>query len=74
MKIMERDICILVGRRIRRNRLDRGWRQIDLAAHASISETYVSEIETGQIEVCLRNLDSIAIAFGLTLGELLANL
>lgn len=69
---MEQDICILVGARIRDNRLKRGWRQIDLAAHASISETYISEVETGSSEICLRTLHAIAKAFGLTLGELLA--
>lgn len=69
---MEQDICILVGARIRDNRLQRGWRQIDLAAHASISETYISEVETGSSEICLRTLNAIAKAFGLTLGELLA--
>ena len=71
---MEQDICILVGARIRDNRLKRGWRQIDLAAHADISETYISELETGSSEACLRTLHSIAKAFGLSLGEMLAKI
>jgi len=71
---MEQDICILVGRRIRENRLRRGWRQIDLAAHASISETYVSELETGSSEVCIRTLHAISKAFGMGIGEFLAKI
>jgi transcriptional regulator with XRE-family HTH domain len=71
---MDQDICILVGRRIRDNRLRRGWRQIDLAEHADISETYVSELELGRSEACLRTLHAIAKAFGLSLGELFAKI
>ena len=71
---MERDICILVGQRIRDNRLERGWRQIDLAAHASISETYVSELEKGHSEICLRTLHAISKAFGISMSTLLSEL
>lgn len=71
---MEQDICILVGRLIRENRLKRGWRQIDLAAHAYLSETYISELETGSSEVCIRTLHSISKAFGVSLGEFLAKI
>jgi transcriptional regulator with XRE-family HTH domain len=67
---MASDICILVGKRIRHLRSERGWRQIDLAEAAEISENYVSDLETGKKEACLRTLQMIATTFELTLAEL----
>jgi transcriptional regulator with XRE-family HTH domain len=68
---MARDICIALGERIRQLRTERGWRQIDLAVEAGIHENYVSELEQGRKEVCLRTLQTIAKAFGLTVADLL---
>lgn len=48
---MARDICIMLGERVRRLRKDRGWRQIDLAEHAEIHENYVSDLEAGRKEI-----------------------
>jgi transcriptional regulator with XRE-family HTH domain len=68
---MARDICILVGSRIRQLRTARGWRQIDLAESADISENYVSDLETGKKEICIRTLQAVAKAFGISVSELL---
>jgi transcriptional regulator with XRE-family HTH domain len=68
---MTRDICIALGDRIRTLRLERGWRQIDLAEEAGIHENYVSDLELGQKEICLRLLQTVARAFGMTTAELL---
>jgi transcriptional regulator with XRE-family HTH domain len=67
---MERDICVALGERIRQLRKERGWRQIDLAEEAGIHENYVSDLEQGKKEVCLRTLQTIAKAFDLTVAEL----
>jgi len=40
----------LVGK-IRDLRRQRGWRQIDLAAHAELSKTHICELEVGRREV-----------------------
>jgi len=71
---MTRDICIALGERIRQLRTDRGWRQIDLAEEAGVHENYVSDLELGRKEVCLRTLHTLAIAFDLTLSELLKDI
>jgi XRE family aerobic/anaerobic benzoate catabolism transcriptional regulator len=71
---MARDICISLGKRIRDLRKARGWRQIDLAAHARINENYVSDIELGRKEVCLRKLQILAHAFGMKPPELLKDI
>lgn len=68
---MSRDICILLGLRIRELRTAKNWRQIDLAAQAGINENYVSDLEIGKKEVCLRALQAIAAAFELTISELM---
>lgn len=68
------DIVLALGIRIRRCRLDKGWRQIDLAKHTGISENYVSDIETGKKEICIRNLKAISKALGIPLSTLVDDL
>jgi transcriptional regulator with XRE-family HTH domain len=68
---MGSDICIALGERIRQLRTDRGWRQIDLAEQAGIHENYVSDLEAGRKEICLRTLQALAAAFDLKTAELL---
>ena len=68
---MARDICISLGERIRDLRRERGWRQIDLAEQAGINENYVSDLEIGKKEICLRTLQVVANALGLKTFELL---
>jgi XRE family aerobic/anaerobic benzoate catabolism transcriptional regulator len=68
---MASDICESLGKRIRRLRKERGWRQIDLAEETGIHENYVSDLELGRKEICLRTLQTIAKAFDLNLAELL---
>ena len=67
---MARDICEKFGERLRELRKDRGWRQLDLAEQAGISENYVSELELGQKEICLRTLDLLSKALGVTIDNL----
>jgi len=52
-------------------RTERGWRQIDLAEEAGINENYVSDLELGRKEVCLRTIQALAAAFDLTVSEFL---
>jgi XRE family aerobic/anaerobic benzoate catabolism transcriptional regulator len=61
---MARDICVSLGERIRELRKARGWRQLDLAEQAGINENYVSDLELGNKEICLRTLKAISTAFG----------
>jgi transcriptional regulator with XRE-family HTH domain len=71
---MARDICVALGKRIRELRKARGWKQIDLAEEAGIHENYVSDLELGRKEICLRMLQAIAKAFGLKTVDLLDGL
>ena len=65
------DLCVRLGKRIRRLRQKRGWQQVDLAAHAETSRQHISAIELGQRELCILTLERIAVALDLTPSELL---
>jgi transcriptional regulator with XRE-family HTH domain len=71
---MARDICKTVGERVRALRKAQGWRQIDLAEHSGINENYLSHVELGKKEICLRNLEVLAKTFERSLSELLKGL
>jgi transcriptional regulator with XRE-family HTH domain len=49
----------------------RGWRQIDLAAHAELSKTHICELELGKREIGLAALERIAMALDTQPSELL---
>jgi transcriptional regulator with XRE-family HTH domain len=66
------DICILLGRRIREVRKARQWRQIDLAAHSGLNVIYISDVENGRKEICVRTLQAVATAYDMSITDLLA--
>jgi transcriptional regulator with XRE-family HTH domain len=68
------DICVQFGVRLRELRKRQGWRQLDLAEQTGISENYVSELELGQKEICLKTLQALSIALQVTPSELLKGL
>ena len=67
----ESDICVQLGKRIRALRLERGWTQFEMSERLGIDRSYLAEVETGKIEVCLRNVALIAQGFGLKAWQLL---
>jgi transcriptional regulator with XRE-family HTH domain len=68
---VSKDISMLLGGRIRAMRRARGWRQIDLAAHAELSKTHICELELGKREIGLLALERIATALDTQPSELL---
>jgi len=54
------DICIRLGNRIRALRKKRGWTQFEMSEHIGLDRSYLAEVETGKIEICVRNLGLIA--------------
>ena len=57
---------------IARLRQSRGWTQEDAAGAAGISSKHLQKLEYGQLNPNLRTLVSVASAFGLPVGRLLA--
>jgi transcriptional regulator with XRE-family HTH domain len=68
---MATDISIRLGKKIRDLRRQRGWRQIDLAAHAELSKTHVNELERGKREVRLHTLERLAEALEVKISDLM---
>jgi transcriptional regulator with XRE-family HTH domain len=68
---MPPSLRVRLGYRIRQLRKERSWRQIDLAAHAELSQTHVCEVELGKRELGIDALKRIAAAFDMKASELL---
>lgn len=68
---MATDISIKLGKKVRELRRERGWRQIDLAAHAELSKTHVNELEAGKREVGLNALERLAEALDMKISDLM---
>ena len=68
---MSSDICVQLGSQIRKLRTAKGWTQFEMSERLGIDRSYLAELETGKIEVCLRNMELIAQAFEMELWQLL---
>jgi transcriptional regulator with XRE-family HTH domain len=66
---MATDICIRVGLRIRSLRTQKGWTQEMLAGHAGTGRVYITEMENGRKEVCVRMLERLASALEVSLSD-----
>jgi transcriptional regulator with XRE-family HTH domain len=62
------------GTRVRELREARGLSQEQFADLCGLDRTYISGIERGKRNVGLRNVETMAHALGLTMGELLEGL
>ena len=71
MQTTPTELAVLLGKRIRKLRQARGWHQVDLAAHAECSRTYVSDVEGARTEICLNALERLAVALETTPSSLL---
>ncbi len=45
-----------------------------MAEHVGIDRSFISDLENGKKEVCLRNLEVLATAFELTISKLVSRL
>ena len=67
---MASDICVRVGRKIRKLRRAKGWSQQLLADHSNLERAHLSRLELGRREAGLRALERIAEALGVEIEEL----
>jgi transcriptional regulator with XRE-family HTH domain len=58
------DLCVLVGRNVRRRRLGAGLTQEEMAYRAGIDRTYLSDIERGIRNPTISLLQEIAAVVG----------
>lgn len=71
---MSSDICLRFGKRLRTLRKRQGWTQVYMAEHVGIDRSFISDLENGKKEICIRNLEVLASAFGLSVAQLLTRL
>ncbi|MCX5635739.1 MAG: helix-turn-helix transcriptional regulator [Planctomycetota bacterium] len=67
------DITVRVGFRIRRIREHKGISQEELAGRADLHRAYIGQIERGEKNIGVRNLEKIAKAMEQTLWIKLSN-
>jgi transcriptional regulator with XRE-family HTH domain len=65
------DICEQFGINLRRIRHERGFTQEELAYRVGMDVSYLSELENGRKEPCLRKLKEISQGLDVPLAELL---
>lgn len=60
-----------VGLNIRKYRDKKGWSQEQLAFEADLHRAYIGQIERGEKNIGIKNLDIIAKALNINISELL---
>lgn len=68
---MTEDIYRHIGRRVREERVQRGWTQEQLAEKAETHLSFIGQLERGIKKPSLLTLKKIANAFGTKAGDLL---
>jgi transcriptional regulator with XRE-family HTH domain len=66
-----KNIHRLFAQRILMLRTDRGWSQEVLAELAGLHRNYIGHVERDEINVGIENIFKLAIAFEMSIGELL---
>lgn len=65
------DIKKQLGQKIKELRLKAGYSQKELAAKAGLHRTYMSDVERGERNVSVENIEKIAKALGVRSSDLL---
>lgn len=65
------DVTVRFGERLREVREEAGISQEKLAELAKLHRTYVSSVERGKNNISLVNIERLAAALGVTMGELM---
>jgi len=67
-----KDAREILALNIKSLRAERGWSQEDLALEAELHRTFVAHVEMGRRNISLDNIQKIAGALGVSVGELLS--
>lgn len=71
---MENNILIKFGKKVRVIRLSKKMSQEELAEKANVHRTYIGMIERGEKNITLKNIQKIANALEVQIGELMKEL
>jgi transcriptional regulator with XRE-family HTH domain len=65
------DLRNTVARNLRRLRTEKGWTQEELAFHAKVDRSYISQLETSAYSASVTMLGKLSKALGVDPGEFL---
>jgi transcriptional regulator with XRE-family HTH domain len=71
---MPKDLLATLGDRIRRRRRLAGWTQVQLAERIGIDRSFLADVERGNRNISILNLDLIARGLKVSLSRLLSKL
>ena len=71
---MSNDICTDFGRRLRQLRLKRKLSQEELAYRVGMDVSFLSELENGRKEPCLRKIKELAQGLDITVSSMMRGL
>lgn len=66
------DIQVKLGEKIKKIRKEKGFSQEQLATKSKLHRTYISDIERGDRNISIRNIEKIAKALGVAISDLLS--
>lgn len=69
---MTTDVCTRFGLRLRKLREKQNWSQEDLSARSGLGQDFISELENGKKEPCLRSIETLAGSFKLSISRLMS--
>jgi transcriptional regulator with XRE-family HTH domain len=64
-------MTVAFGKRVRKLREQRGWFQVDLAAHSGLGRVFISNLENGKHEPKLSTIKALADSFEMSMSRLL---
>ena len=62
------------GKRLRELRKKRGWTLIELGDHVGLNRNYLGDVERGERNISLQNIELIAKGFDITLSQFFSKL
>lgn len=71
-KRVDTSLRMVFSSNVKQRRKDKGWTQIQLAAHSELSQVFVSRIELGKVAATIDTIQELAAALDCEPGELLA--
>jgi len=67
---MDKDILIKFGKKVRQERIKRGFSQESFAEKVGVHRTYIGMVERAEKNITLININKIAKALGMKLADL----
>jgi transcriptional regulator with XRE-family HTH domain len=71
---MPEDLLARLGKRIRKLRQQRSWTQVEMAEKVGIDRSFLADVERGNRNISVLNLELIAKGLGVSLSRLFSRL